>query len=125
MSGLKQVRAHVVLNSELGQSPSSVRYLALMTTLPTGTTAGVEVTGGSYARQAITFAAASGGQSASSNAQTFPAASSSYSGPVVGWCIFDASTSGNQITFDDWTPITIGTGDQIVADAGDIIVQLS
>ena len=49
---------------------STTYYLALNTTDP-GTTGAGEVTGGSYARQAITFAAASGGSKASSSGQTF------------------------------------------------------
>lgn len=50
-------------------------YLSLHSASP-GTTGANELSGGGYARQAITFAAASAGSKASSNAQTVPNAGS-------------------------------------------------
>lgn len=51
--------------------PSTTYYLALFTTDPGTTGASGEVTGGSYARQAIAFGSASAGSQASTNAQNF------------------------------------------------------
>jgi hypothetical protein len=66
-------------------------YLSLHTADP-GTTGANEVSGGSYARQAITWNAASGGEQTSSDGQTFywgdPTAA--VTGPVV---------AGNSVVF--------------------------
>lgn len=51
--------------------PSTTYYLALFTSDPGTTGASGEVSGGSYARQSITFGAASSGSEASTNTQTF------------------------------------------------------
>ncbi len=56
----------------------------------TSTTIANEVSGGSYARQAITWASASGGSQASSDSQAFPVPSST---TVYGFGL-DAASSG-------------------------------
>ena len=56
---------------DAGFVPSTTYYLALFTTDPSTTGASGEVTGGSYARQAIDFGSASSGSQASTNAQNF------------------------------------------------------
>lgn len=76
-------------------SPTTV-YAALFTTIPTDASPGTEVSGGSYARQAITFGSASGGSSSNSVAVTFPAATGAW-GAIVAFAIFDASTVGNML----------------------------
>lgn len=67
-------------------------YLALFTNDPTDANTGTEVTGGSYARQTVTFGAAAGG-SVSNNAQVeftdMPATTVTHAG------IYDALTNGN------------------------------
>jgi hypothetical protein len=73
--------------------PSTTYYLALFTTDPGTTGASGEVTGGSYARQAITFGSASGGSEASTNAQSFTGMPAEASGvPYFG--IFTAASGG-------------------------------
>jgi hypothetical protein len=70
-------------------------YLSLHSADP-GQTGASELTGGSYARQAISFSAASGGQQASSNSQTFtslPAAS----GGIPYFGLWSASSGGTYI----------------------------
>jgi len=57
-------------NTAVNAVTATISYLSLHTADP-GTTGANEVSGGSYARQAITFGAASGGTGASTNAQTF------------------------------------------------------
>lgn len=85
-------------------------YVALYTTCPTDSTAGTEVTGGSYARVAVTSSLAnwSGTQSAGSttassgtggtisnnNAITYPSPTANWN-TVVCWGILDALTGGN------------------------------
>lgn len=123
MAGLKQTRANAVLNSELGVSPSSSRVLALYTVMPTATTAGTEVSGGSYARQSVAFTSASAGASSNSATVTFPAATAPW-GTVVGWAVLDGS--GNQITFDTFdSSFTVGIGDVVAVNSGDLDVSLA
>jgi len=57
-------------NAAVNAVTALISYLSLHTTDPS-TTGANEVAGGSYARQAISFGAASGGSAASTNAQTF------------------------------------------------------
>jgi len=63
--------------------------LALYTSDPTASDAGTEVSGGSYARQAITFGTntvVSGGtQIANTGVVTFPQASADWSAPISHW----------------------------------------
>lgn len=78
--------------------PTTVYYLSLHTATP-GTTGANEVTGGSYARQAITFGSPSSGSQASSGvdaSQSFTGMPSEGSGtPFFG--IWTLATSGTYI----------------------------
>lgn len=60
-----QAEANRLLDASFGTAaytaPTAPMKLALTTTVPTATAAGTEVTGGSYARQTLTMAAASSG----------------------------------------------------------------
>jgi hypothetical protein len=90
-------------------------YVALFTTTPTmpAGTGGVEVSGGAYARQAITFGVTGTGPAAANNsgAVTFPTATASW-GTIAGAGIYDAVTGGNLIDAGALTASkTIGTGD--------------
>jgi len=90
----------------------STVYVALFTGVPSDSSAGTEVSGSSYARQAV---AAAGwtrtGSSISNNAEVaFPAVTSS-AYTVVGWAIYDASTAGNQLYWGDCTSTTMNVGD--------------
>lgn len=73
-------------------------YVALFTTTPTNLktgSGGTEVTGGSYARVAATFAtSAASGAISNSSAVTFTTATGNW-GTVVGFGCYDASTAGN------------------------------
>lgn len=62
--------------------------LALLTAQGTDSAAGTEVTGGSYARQTITFGAASAGAAANTNAITFTGMPTC---TVVGGAVYDSS----------------------------------
>lgn len=100
-------------------------YLALYTAAPSDSGGGTEVSGGSYARQAVTFAAASGGTSASSATVTFPVATANWG--TIGWIgIFDASTSGNLLFHGAVTAAkTIETGDTFQVTAGNLTISLA
>jgi len=107
---LENALINATLRATTYTSPSTV-YVALFTTDPTDANTGTEVTGGSYARTSVAFAAPSNGASASSADCTFPTCTSTW-GTVSHIGIFDASTSGNLLYH---TPLdtskTIETGD--------------
>jgi len=94
MARLTTAQANAALNAMY--VPSTTYYLALFTSDPGTTGASGEVTGGSYARQAITFGSASAGSQASTNAQNFTSMPLEASGvPYFG--IFTASTGGTYL----------------------------
>ncbi len=100
---------HVLRNSSLA-SPAAV-YAALFTVIPTPSTSGTEVTGGSYARQAVTFGAPASGVSTNSAPVAFPTASAGW-GSVVAVAIMDDVTGGNILYFGALgTPKTIALDD--------------
>lgn len=105
-------------------APTTI-YVALYTTDPTDADVGTEVTGGSYARQSVTFAAPSNGVSASSATITFPTATASW-GTVTHIGLRDASTAGNLLYH---TPLdaskTIGSGDVFQITSGSLTVTLA
>jgi hypothetical protein len=69
-------------------------FLSLHTADP-GTTGASEVSGGSYARQSITWAAASGGTQLSSNGQTFTNMPSAAGNLWIGlWTLVSAGVFG-------------------------------
>lgn len=105
-------------------SPTTV-YVSLYTSDPTDADTGTEVSGGSYARTAVTFGAPSNGVSTNSSAVEFPQATGSWG--TVGWIgIEDASTGGNLLyhTALD-TSKTIDTGDIFKIAIGSLSVTLS
>lgn len=100
-------------------TPPVTLYMALFTVAPSDSGGGTEVTGGSYARVAVTnnttnFPNATGTSptaKANGTVITFPTASGSW-GTCVAFGIFDASTSGNLIAWADLTANkTVGSGD--------------
>ena len=100
-------------------------YVSLWTSDPTDAGSGTEVSGGSYARQAVTFGAPSSGVSTNSADVTFPTATGSWG--TVGWIgINDASTSGNLLYH---SPLDVAkaitTGDVFKIATGNLSVELS
>jgi hypothetical protein len=100
-------------------------YVALFTSDPTDAGSGTEVSGGSYARTAVTFGAPSNGVSTNSADVTFPTATGSWG--TVGWIgIYDASASGNLLYH---TPIdvskTVTSGDIFKISSGNLSVTLA
>jgi hypothetical protein len=104
-------------------SPTAV-YAALYTTDPTGADTGTEVSGGSYARQALSFSAPSAGATSNPSDVNFPIASASW-GTVTHVAIRDASSGGNLLFVGALTVSqTIATGNQFVFKAGQLAVSL-
>lgn len=109
-----------------GTGPTSL-FIGLFTTAPTDSTAGTEVSGGSYARVAVTSSLANwagtqsaastvassgtGGTTSNNNTITFPTPTANW-GSVVAVGIFDASTAGNLLIFSALTVNkTVNNGD--------------
>jgi len=102
-------------------APAAV-YAALFTTTPGEAGGGTEVSGGAYARQAITFGAPASGQVTNTSDITFPTATGDW-GTITGMAIFDAVAAGNMLYYSDLTaPRTIATGDQFKFPTGQLIV---
>lgn len=111
MAGKSDYLENKVLDHILGGGdytrPATV-YIALFTVTPSDAGGGTEVTGGSYARAAVTnnatnFPAASGGAKSNGTAIAFPAATGNW-GTVVAFGVFDASSGGNLLYWGDVTP---------------------
>ncbi len=95
-------------------TPPATLYVALYTTTPTDSSAGTEVTGGSYARVAVTSSLANwagtqsagsttassgtGGTTSNNAAVTFPSPTANW-GTITGFGICDASTAGNLLIY--------------------------
>jgi hypothetical protein len=100
-------------------------YVSLWTSDPTDAGSGTEVSGGSYARTAVTFGAPSNGVTTNSADVTFPTATASWG--VVGWIgINDAASSGNLLYHSPLdTSKTIDSGDIFKISTGNLSVTLS
>jgi hypothetical protein len=103
-------------NAEFSYSFPATVYAGLFTASPTITGSLTnEVSGGSYARQAITWATISAGSVANSVAVTFPTAGAAW-GTITYVGIMDVVTlaTGNMLYFGQLgTSKTVGTGDQV------------
>ena len=101
--------------------PAAV-YVGLFTVTPGEAAGGTEVTGGSYARQAATFTAASSGATSNGTNIDFtgmPAAT------TVAIGIFDASTSGNMLLYGSLTVSkTTDAGDTLRIATGDLDISI-
>jgi hypothetical protein len=100
-------------------------YVSLWTTDPTDAGSGTEVSGGSYARTAVTFGAPSNGATTNSADVTFPTATGSWG--TVGWIgINDALTTGNLLYH---SPLdvskTVTSGDIFKISTGNLSVTLA
>jgi hypothetical protein len=121
---LENAVINAVLRNTSYTSPTTV-YVALYTSDPTDANTGTEVSGGSYARTAVTFGAPSNGVTTNSASVTFPTATASW-GTVSYIGLRDASTSGNLLfhtTLDEAK--TVGTGDIFTISTGNLSVTLA
>lgn len=121
---LENALINATLRNTSYTSPATV-YVGLFTSDPTDAGSGTEVSGGSYARTAVTFGSPSNGVSTNSAAVEFPQATGNWG--TVGWIgIHDALTSGNLLyhTALD-TSKTIDNGDIFKIAIGSLSVTLA
>jgi hypothetical protein len=105
-------------------TPPSTVYVGLYTVAPTDAGGGTEVSGGSYARQAVTLAAASAGATQNSSDITFPTATADW-GTIVAAGLFDASTAGNLLAWNNLTASkTVNSGDTFKITAGSLTISV-
>lgn len=109
------------INLVTSYTPTTPLKLALVTVVGSAGSAGTEVAGGSYARQTITFAAASSGTAANSNAITFtlPACT------VVGVEIWDNAGTPVRLWFGTITSRTFLASDTYSVAAAQFTVSMS
>lgn len=104
-------------------------YVALYTSAPTDSGGGTEVTGGSYARVAVTnngtnWPSASGGAKSNGTAITFPTATASW-GEIFAFGILDDPSAGNLLAWGDLSASkTVGDGDTAEFAIGDLDLTL-
>lgn len=128
MAALSNYLENALINGTLRNTqytvPTNV-YVGLFTTDPTDAGTGTEISGGSYVREAATFAAPSNGASSTNADVQFDQATADWG--VIGWFgIFDASTSGNLLYHGALTVTkTIDTGDVFKIASGDLTVTLA
>jgi hypothetical protein len=121
---LENALINATLRNTSYTSPATV-YVGLYTSDPTDADTGTEVSGGSYARTAVTFGSPSDGVTTNSAAVEFQQATGSWG--TVGWIgILDASTSGNLLyhTALDASK-TIASGDIFKIATGSLSVTLA
>ena len=77
-----------------------------------------------YARQAVTFAAASGGVATNSSTATFGSCSGTAWGTLKSFAIYDTSSAGTRVTQGSLTEQTkvVGIGDSATVAAGAVTV---
>ena len=125
MAGKKQTLANAMLNAVLRggtYTGTATVYLGLCTAVPTATTSGTEVFGGSYTRMAITFSVAANGITSNVGPIVFPVATSPW-GHIVGAVICNAQSGGSQLYFGNLvTSRTIDIGDQLTFNPGALSV---
>ncbi len=115
-------------------------YVALYTVCPTDSTAGTEVTGGSYARVAVTAgltqwagtqlagsttaSSGTGGTTSNNATISFPTPTAGW-GTVVCWGLADAASAGNLWIYSALTVNkTINNGDTVSFSAGAATFQI-
>lgn len=114
---------HVFRNT--AYTPAATLYLALFTSTATSAeleagTLTNEVTGGSYARQTVTFGAPTNGAGSNSSTVTFPTASAGW-GTIRFVAVMDASSTGNVLWYAQLTSdVTINTSNTFQFNSGSV-----
>ena len=126
-----------------GQSAptTTTLYVALYTSAPSDSGGGTEVSGGAYARVAVTSSLAnwagtqsagstdassgSGGQTSNNAAITFPTPTAGW-GTVTHFAIYDASSGGNELFWGALTIAkTINQADTVTFPAGSLSITFA
>lgn len=114
---------HVFRNTSY--TPAATLYLALFTSTATAAdleagTLTNEVSGGSYARQTVTFGAPTNGVGSNSGTVTFPTATAGW-GTIRYVAVMDASTSGNLLWYAQLSSdVTINSGNTFQFNASSV-----
>jgi len=120
---LENAIINATLRNTAYTSPAAV-YVGLYTSDPGEGNTGTEVSGGSYARTAVTFGAPSNGVSTNSASVTFPTATGTW-GTVTHVGILDATTSGNLLYYTALDASkSIASGDVFTISTGNLSVTL-
>jgi len=102
-------------------------YVALYTVAPSDSGGGTEVSGNGYAREAVTFAAATspGGTTSNTNAVTFTASGGNW-GSITHIGIHDAVSGGNLLWHGAMTASkTVNDGDTLEFSIGNIDLTIA
>jgi hypothetical protein len=102
-------------------------YVALYTAAPSDSGGGTEVSGNGYAREAVTFAAATspGGTTSNTGAVSFTASGGDW-GTITHIGIHDASTGGNLLWHGAMTASkTVADGDTLEFSIGNIDLTIA
>ena len=103
-------------------TPPGTVYVGLYTTAPNLLGEGVEVSGGSYARQAVSWTNPSNGQTSNSADVNFPIATAVW-GTVTAFAILDAPSGGNVLYYANLNaPRLVSTDDQVRFPTGQLMV---
>lgn len=127
-----KVLDHILNSPGAAYTAPTTLYLGLFTNTSGNAAANLEagtltdeVSGGSYARKAVTFGAASSGTCATDATVTFDAATGNW-GTITHIAVMDASTSGNVLFWGAVTTAkTIETGDTFQVSSGNLTVSLA
>ena len=125
MSALSDYAENKILDHTLGTAawtmPATV-YLGLSVASIGDDASGTELSGNGYARQSISFASASSGSASTDATVTFPTATGSW-GSIGYWSVWDASSSGNLLMHGAFTTAkTVGDGDILRVNSGDLTI---
>lgn len=113
----------VLITETLNLIKNDTPYLALYTASPNAGGGGTEVTGGSYARQAVTFGAISSGSMSNSSTITF---SGLPNATITHYGILDASTGGDLKVYGAINSVaTVVSGDQLQFPTSSITINLA
>ena len=109
-------------NTAVNALTASMAYMGLNTGDP-GTTGASEVAGGSYARQSSTWASASGGSAATSNAQNFTGMPSATVPDFSEWSLVSSGTyeGGGQLG----ASLTVPSGATVACALGAMTTAVS
>ena len=117
------------LNGLAGSSTLTLYLAAFVGSMAADETGGTEPVGNGYARVAIgtsKFSQSPAGTFTNTDAFSFPVASGSW-GSIESIGVYDASTGGNLIIFDDLTggAVTVSTGITLTIPIGDLDVTVA
>ena len=123
MSAMSDYLENKVLDHVLGTTsytmPATI-YIGLSTASFNDDNSGTEISGGSYARQSISFDAAASGTTDNTSAVDFPVATANW-GTVSHYGLFDASSGGNLLVHGAFASSkTVETGDVLRIGAGEL-----